>query len=78
MASSSTLDGQKHFKVGIEPIPVSRKRMGQGMILLASAILVAVVLIQILYKTGTITVGLTTGALFFMHIITLQRWLWNL
>ena len=58
MASSSALDGQKHFKVGIEPIPVSRKRMGQGMILLASAILVAVVLIQILYKTETITVGL--------------------
>jgi len=57
MASSSALDGQKHFKVGIEPIPVSRKRMGQGMILLASAILVAVVLIQILYKTETVTVG---------------------
>ena len=51
MASSSTLDGQKHFKVGIENIPLSRKRIGQGMILLASFILVATVLIQILQYT---------------------------
>jgi multiple sugar transport system permease protein len=57
MASSSALDGQKHFKIGIEQIPVSRKRIGQGMILLASLILVGVVLIQILYKTDTTSVG---------------------
>jgi multiple sugar transport system permease protein len=60
MASSSVLDGKKHFKVGIEHIPVSRKRVGWGMILLASLILVAVILIQILYKTETITVGFDT------------------
>lgn len=57
MANPSVLDGQKHFKVGIEHIPVSRKRIGKGVILLASLVLVAVALIQILYKTGTITVG---------------------
>ncbi len=57
MANSLALDGQKHFKIGIEHIPVSRKRVGWGMILLASFILVAVILIQILYKTETITVG---------------------
>jgi multiple sugar transport system permease protein len=60
MASSSALDGQKHFKVGIEHIPVSRKRVGWGLILAASLILVAVILIQILYKAGTITVGFET------------------
>ncbi len=57
MAYSSALDGQKHYKVGIEHIPLSRKRIGQGIILLASLILVVVILIQILYKTETITVG---------------------
>jgi multiple sugar transport system permease protein len=60
MANSSVLDGQKHFKVGIEHIPVSRKRIGWGIILLASLILVAVFLIQILYKTATIPVGFET------------------
>ena len=60
MASSSTLDGQKHFKVGIENIPLSRKRIGQGMILLASFILVATVLIQILHRTNTISIGFET------------------
>ena len=60
MASSSALDGQKHFKVGIEHIPVSRKRIGWALILLASLILVAVVLIQILYRTETIPVGFDT------------------
>jgi len=60
MASSSVLDGQKHFKVGIEHIPLSRKRIGQAMILLASLILVVVILIQILYRTETITVGFET------------------
>jgi multiple sugar transport system permease protein len=60
MAISSVLDGQKHFKVGIEHISVSRKRIGQATILLASLILAAVILIQILYRTETITVGFET------------------
>ena len=60
MANSSALDGQKHFKIGIEHIPVSRKRVGQGIILLASLILVAVFLIQVLYTADTITVGFET------------------
>jgi len=60
MASSSALDGQKHFKVGIENIPLSRKRIGQGIILLASFILVATVLIQILYRAETISIGFET------------------
>jgi len=60
MTSSSVLDAQKHFKVGIEHIPVSRKRIGRAMILFASFILVAVILIQILYKTQTIPVGFET------------------
>jgi hypothetical protein len=51
MANSSALDGQKHFKVGIEDIPAGRKSVGRGMILLASLILVAVILVQFLYKT---------------------------
>jgi multiple sugar transport system permease protein len=57
MANPSALDGQKHFRVGIEHIPVSRKRVGQGIILIASLILVTVFLIQVLYRTETITVG---------------------
>jgi multiple sugar transport system permease protein len=60
MASSSALDGQKHFKIGIEHIPAGRKRIGRAMILLASLFLVLVILIQILYKTETITVGFDT------------------
>ena len=60
MANSSALDGQKHFKIGIEHIPVSRKRVGQGIILLASLILAAVFLIQVLYTADTITVGFET------------------
>jgi multiple sugar transport system permease protein len=60
MANPSALDGQKHYKVSIENIPVSRKRVGQGIILLASLILVTVFLIQVLYKTETITVGFET------------------
>lgn len=60
MASSSALDSPKHFKVGIEHLPVSRKRIGQGLLLLASLILAAVILIQILYKTDTITIGFDT------------------
>ncbi|HEA69199.1 MAG TPA: sugar ABC transporter permease [Desulfobacterales bacterium] len=60
MANSLALDGQKHYKIGIEHIPVSRKRVGRGMILLAALILVVVFLIQILYKTETITVGFDT------------------
>lgn len=57
MTNSSVLDGQKHYKVGIEHIPVSRKRVGRGMILLASLILAVVILIQILYKSEAITIG---------------------
>jgi len=60
MANSSALDGQKHFKVGIEDIPAGRKSVGRGMILLASLILVAVILVQFLYKTEIITVGFDT------------------
>ena len=60
MATSSALDGQKHYKVGIEHIPLSRKRVGQGIILLASFFLVVVIFVQILYKTETITVGFDT------------------
>ncbi len=60
MASSSALDGQKHYKIGIEHIPVNRKRLGKGIILFFSLILVAVILVQILYKTETITVGFET------------------
>jgi multiple sugar transport system permease protein len=57
MANPSVLDGQKHFKVGIEHISVNRRRLGKGLILFASLILVAVILVQILYKADTITVG---------------------
>jgi multiple sugar transport system permease protein len=57
MASSSALDGQKHYKIGIEHIPASSKRLGRAMILLASFVLAGIVLIQILYRTETITVG---------------------
>jgi multiple sugar transport system permease protein len=57
MDSSSTLDGQKHFKIGIEHISGNRKRVGWALIFLTSLILVAVILIQILYKTDAITVG---------------------
>ncbi len=60
MASSSALDGQKHFKIGIEHISGSRKRVGWAMIFLASLILLAVFLIQILYKTDTISAGFDT------------------
>ena len=60
MASSSALDGQKHFKIGIEHIPASRKRVGWALIFLASLILVAVFFIQILYKTDAISVGFDT------------------
>ena len=60
MANPSALDGQKHFKVGIENISISRKRIGQALILLASLNLVAFVLIQILYRTDTISVGFET------------------
>jgi multiple sugar transport system permease protein len=60
MANSSALDGQKHFKVGIEDIPAGRKSVGRGMILLASLILVAVILVQFLYKTEIITLGFDT------------------
>ena len=57
MANPSALDGQQHFKVGIEHIPLKRKRSGQGLILLASFILAAVLFIQILHKTDTIAFG---------------------
>jgi multiple sugar transport system permease protein len=57
MASSSALDGQKHYKIGIEHIPAGRKRAGRAMILLGSFVLAGTVLIQILYRTETITVG---------------------
>ncbi len=60
MANSLALDGQKHFKIGIEHIPAGRKRIGRAMILIASLFLVLVILIQILYKTETITVGFDT------------------
>ncbi len=60
MANPSALDGQKHFKVGIENIPISRKRIGKGLIILASLNLVAFVLIQILYRTDSISVGFET------------------
>jgi multiple sugar transport system permease protein len=60
MTSSSALDGHKHFRVGIENIPSSRKRTGQGIIIVASIILVATVLIQILYRTNTISFGFET------------------
>ena len=60
MASSSALDGQKHFKIGIEHISGSRKRVGWALIFLASLILVAVFFIQILYKTDAISVGFDT------------------
>lgn len=60
MASSSALDGQKHFKIGIEHISGSRKRVGWALIFLASLILLAVTLIQILYKTDAISVGFDT------------------
>jgi multiple sugar transport system permease protein len=57
MASSSAMDGQKHYKIGIEHIPAGRKRAGRAMILLGSFVLAGTVLIQILYRTETITVG---------------------
>jgi multiple sugar transport system permease protein len=57
MASSSALDGQKHYKIGIEHIPAGHKRAGRVMILLGSLVLAGTVLIQILYRTETITVG---------------------
>ena len=60
MANPSALDGQQHFKVGIENIPVSHRRIGQGLIILASLNLVAFALIQILYRTDTITFGFET------------------
>ncbi len=60
MANPSALDGQKHFKVGIEHISANRKRLGKGMILLASLFLAAVILIQILHRTDTIALGFET------------------
>ncbi|MCP4624348.1 MAG: sugar ABC transporter permease [bacterium] len=60
MANPSALDGQKHFKVGIEHISANRKRLGNGLILFASLFLVAVILVQILYRAETITVGFET------------------
>jgi len=60
MDNSSALDGQQHFKVGIEHISVNRKLVGKGIIGLASLILAAVVLIQILHRTETITFGFET------------------
>jgi multiple sugar transport system permease protein len=57
MANPSALDGQQHFKVGIEHIPASRKRIGQGLIILASLNLVGFVIIQILYRTDAISYG---------------------
>jgi len=57
MTNLSALDGQKHYRVGIEHIQLGRKRAGQGMIILTSLILIGIALIQILHRTDTITFG---------------------
>lgn len=57
MENSLPLDGDQHYKVGVEHIPAHRKKIGRGIIWLASLSLVMVFLIQILFKTENITFG---------------------
>lgn len=58
--SNTSSYGAQHYKVGIEHISASRKKLGKGVISLASLGFLIVLLIQILYKSETISFGFDT------------------
>lgn len=51
------MEGAQHYKVGIEHIPPHRKKFGRALIAFASLGLVVVLLLQILDKRDTLTIG---------------------
>ena len=57
MSNSSSLNAAQHYKVGIEHISVNRRNAGKAIIIITSLALAMVILIQILYKSGTTTFG---------------------
>jgi len=47
----------RHDKVASQRVAITRKALGRGLVVLASLVLLAVLVVQILYVSGTITTG---------------------
>jgi len=60
MQASTPLASEQRYRAGAPGIPDARKTLGRVLLVLASLVLVAVLLIQVLYATGAIDTGFET------------------
>src|SRR5262249_60440947 len=60
MQASTPLASERRYRAGSPGIPDPRKTLGRTLLVLASLVLAAVLLIQVLYATGAIETGFET------------------
>src|SRR5262245_29466006 len=60
MQASTPLTSERRYRAGAPGIPDARKGLGRALLILASLVLAAVLLIQVLYATGAIETGFET------------------